>query len=274
MKKAIWIAVAVICIAVCVVSGTFLVRYYLGLKRAQQLMEAAKTQTVEAPPDSKPVDPEPADPEPGEEPAEPEPVEIPIDFDALQEINPEIYAWITVPGTSVDHPILQSETDDLFYNSHGSDGKPFMLGAVFSQKTYNTMTFSDPMTLLYGHSTVIGQPGTFADLNSFADPAYFEAHRRMIVYTRDNMYVYQIYAACNHNNEHILYYYDFSNEEEFNLFFENFFDATKDCDHVDPDAMPVFGDQLLTLSTCYAPNMSERYLIYGVLTDVFPALKE
>ena len=37
-------------------------------------------------------------------------IEIPekdIDFAALQEENSDVYAWIYVPGTNVDYPVLQ-----------------------------------------------------------------------------------------------------------------------------------------------------------------------
>ena len=37
-----------------------------------------------------------------------------IDFDALKELNSDIYAWIEIPGTAVDYPIVQSPTDDRY----------------------------------------------------------------------------------------------------------------------------------------------------------------
>ena len=45
-------------------------------------------------------------------------VEIPIDFQTLQNMNPDIYAWIKVPGTVIDYPIVQSETDNSYYLNH------------------------------------------------------------------------------------------------------------------------------------------------------------
>ena len=37
-----------------------------------------------------------------------------IDFDYLKTLNKDIYAWITVPGTVLDYPILQHPTDDSY----------------------------------------------------------------------------------------------------------------------------------------------------------------
>ena len=42
-----------------------------------------------------------------------EPPDIPVDFESLQEYNPDIYAWITIPGTEVDYPIVQRRRTTL-----------------------------------------------------------------------------------------------------------------------------------------------------------------
>ena len=52
-------------------------------------------------------------------------IEIPekdIDFAALQEENSDVYAWIYVPGTNVDYPVLQHPEDDTYYLEHNMDG--------------------------------------------------------------------------------------------------------------------------------------------------------
>ena len=41
--------------------------------------------------------------------------EIPVDFTALQEKNPDIYAWIKIDGTTVDYPVCQNNEDDNYY---------------------------------------------------------------------------------------------------------------------------------------------------------------
>mgnify|MGYP000617593361 FL=1 len=38
--------------------------------------------------------------------------DIPIDFQALQRENSDVYAWIRIPDTTIDYPILQSNTDN------------------------------------------------------------------------------------------------------------------------------------------------------------------
>ena len=52
-------------------------------------------------------------------------IEIPekdLDWDALHEENGDIYAWIYVPDTTVDYPVLQHPTDNSYYLDYNMDG--------------------------------------------------------------------------------------------------------------------------------------------------------
>lgn len=283
-KKTILIAVAAVCILVCVGSGLFLYQYYHGVQVESTLLERMKTGTAEissAPaPSDQPEQPEqdsdetPEEAENGAEPSEEEAlmktVRLPVDFAQLQAEAPDIYAWLELPDTGIDDPVLQRAGADLFYNSHNAYGQYYMCGAVFSQSAYNGRDFDSPMTVLYGHSTVLGQPGAFMELNNYADEAYFDAHREMRVYMPDGMYVYRIFAACVHSNEHLLYCHDFSDETQFDAFFSSLTEDTSPDSHIDAEALPQAGDKVLTLSTCYSANKNLRYLVMGVLEEFVP----
>lgn len=283
-KKTILIAVAAVCILVCVGSGLFLYQYYHGVQVESTLLERMKTGTAEissAPaPSDQPEQPEqdsgetPEESETDAAPSEEEPlmktVRLPVDFAQLQAEAPDIYAWLELPDTGIDDPVLQRAGADLFYNSHNAYGQYYMCGAVFSQSAYNGRNFDSPMTVLYGHSTVLGQPGAFMELNNYADEAYFDAHREMRVYMPDGMYVYRIFAACVHSNEHLLYCHDFSDETQFDAFFSSLTEDTSPDSHIDAEALPQTGDKVLTLSTCYSANKNLRYLVMGVLEEFVP----
>ncbi len=284
VKKTILIAVAAVCILVCVGSGLFLYQYYHGVQVESTLLERMKTGTAEissAPaPSDQPEQPEqdsgetPEESETDAAPSEEEPlmktVRLPVDFAQLQAEAPDIYAWLELPDTGIDDPVLQRAGADLFYNSHNAYGQYYMCGAVFSQSAYNGRNFDSPMTVLYGHSTVLGQPGAFMELNNYADEAYFDAHREMRVYMPDGMYVYRIFAACVHSNEHLLYCHDFSDETQFDAFFSSLTEDTSPDSHIDAEALPQAGDKVLTLSTCYSANKNLRYLVMGVLEEFVP----
>ena len=65
-------------------------------------------------------------------------------------VNPDIYAWIKIPETNVDYPIVQSSDDNGYYLNHDIYGEKKAEGTIFTEN-YNTKTFEDPNTVIYGH---------------------------------------------------------------------------------------------------------------------------
>lgn len=283
------ILLVILCLCICIGSGIFLVQFYTATKRSEAL-----TLQVKGPfslPEllvQQPVQPEQTDPQPQESQSAPIPgqtpssqtpvfqpleetaVEPPVDFETLQALNPDIYAWLEIPGTDIDEPILQSSEDDLYYNSHGVDGKYFLCGAVFSQASYNSRDFDAPMTVLYGHNTVFGQAGAFMQLNNYADALFFDEHDTFYVYTPESILVYRVFAAYVHSNEHLMECYNFKNDSTFTWFFDYVQKYAGLYSVFDPDRLPQVGDRVLTLSTCFTRNFSQRFLVQAVLESEYP----
>ena len=120
------------------------------------------------------------DPEPtGED--EPDPLlDNPIDFAALAGENPDIYAWIYIPETNINLPVLQHPSMDNFYIDHDRYGAYAVEGAIYSQMV-NAKDFSDPVTLLYGHNLVEGT--MFSQLHYFENKDFFAENETMYIYT-------------------------------------------------------------------------------------------
>lgn len=279
ITKYMLIAVGTICLLICVACGVSLYQFYRGAQSEAVLTQQAKPEAAASentPEKMESVEQETFSPDAEEVSEEEEPaavpVEIPIDFAQLAEISSDIYAWLEIPDTEIDKPVLQHSGDDLYYNTHNAFGEYYMCGAVFSQETYNDRSFDAPMTILYGHGTVLGQPGAFHELNNYADQDYFDTHRKIVIYTPSAMYVYRVFAAFVHGREHLLYYYDFTDPVIFTGFFQTVRQiADPNYSHFDDSCMPEPDDKVLTLSTCFEPDKSQRYLVMGVLQEVHPA---
>ena len=74
-----------------------------------------------------------------------------IDFETLQAENSDIYAWIQIPGTLVDYPILQHPTDDSYYLNHTPEGVSGLPGSIYTESVH-PKDFSAPLTVIYGHN--------------------------------------------------------------------------------------------------------------------------
>ncbi len=269
--KIFLIIIAVVCVIICAASLTFILQYKKGLSDHEALVQQVKSNFT-ALRNNDNNDDNNNQPNMPELPVEtPEPVvELPVDFAALEEINTDIYAWLEIPATTVNYPVVQSRDDDNYYNNHGSNGKYSLYGSIFSQASYNGRDFRDPVTVLYGHNVVYGMENMFALLNNYADAEYFDSHGTIYIYTPDRVLEYRVFAAYLHSNEHLLAYRDFSNPEEYT----EFFDSIRNCalyGNFNDDYMPSPGDRVLTLSTCFAKNNRQRYLVQAVLVDEMKA---
>jgi len=102
-----------------------------------------------------------------------------IDWNSLREVNPDIVAWIKVPGTPIDYPVVQAP-DNQTYLKKGFDGSKNVCGTVF-MNAYNRTDFSDYNTVLYGHNMRNGS--MFAAINKYRQEDYYKEHKEVWVFT-------------------------------------------------------------------------------------------
>lgn len=187
-----------------------------------------------------------------------------IDWDALQEEeNKDIYAWIVVPGTVIDYPVLQHPEKSDYYLEHNLDGSKGRPGCIYTQ-LLNSKDWSDRNTVLYGHNMKVGT--MFADLHKFEDADFFEENRYIHIYSEDGrILVYEIFAAYVFSDAHILLTYDFTTDAGYLEYLDSIWENTGKRCHFWQDLELGAEDKIITLSTCVRGNNSQRYLVQGVL---------
>ncbi|MBR1651275.1 MAG: class B sortase [Lachnospiraceae bacterium] len=205
-----------------------------------------------------------------DKPQLPEDLEIPekdIDWDALHEENPDIYAWIVVSDTLVDYPVLQHPTDDYYYLNHNIDGSKGYPGCIYTEGTYNSKDFEDTNTVLYGHN--MKDKTIFGTLHSFDDPDFAMSDKYIFIYTEDRTLVYKVFGAYEYSSKHILWSYDFSNEYIYDEYLKEIFSLRKlpgRVLNIRSDVEVTNKDKIITLSTCTTDSSDDfRYLVQGVL---------
>lgn len=188
-----------------------------------------------------------------------------VDFADLQaNVNKDIYAWIYIPDTLVDYPVVQHPTDNLYYLNYNLDGSKGYPGCIYTED-YNAKDFSDPNTVIYGHNMKNGT--MFAGLHKFEDSEYFNGHPYVYLYTEEGLYVYEIFAAYESGNEHILYNNDFTNHYVYSKYLEGIYSLRAMNSNVREDVEVTAEDRIVTLSTCVANKSDRRYLVQGVLLN-------
>ncbi len=186
-----------------------------------------------------------------------------INWDELKSINEDIYAWIYVPGTDIDYPVLQHPTDDSYYLSHNLDGSKGRPGCIYTEKA-NSKDFTDYNTIIYGHNMRSG--AMFRTLHNFEDATVFDTDKYVYIYTQDKVFIYEIFAAYTSDATHILYNYTFDSAEHMQSYLDDALKQAVNSGYTRQDINVTGESAIVTLSTCTSDS-SERYLVQAVLIN-------
>lgn len=116
---------------------------------------------------------------------------VTVDFASLQAINPDIVAWLRIPGV-LEYPVVRGE-DNSYYLNHTVQKTYNIAGSIFLDYR-NERDFSDSKNIIYGHNMKDGS--MFHVLRNYQDIDFFQEHTNMEVYLPDGRsFNYQI-TAC------------------------------------------------------------------------------
>ena len=243
-------------------AAAFAVYYYVSQQKKEEvydkLKENNKTEEpeVKEEPKQEPVQAVPEEPEA-------EPVDIPIDFAGLQEMNPEIYAWIRIPGTEVDYPIVQRPEDDAYYLDHTIEGAEGLPGSIYTE-SLNKKDFTDKNTVIYGHN--MKDNTMFGSLKDYKDSAYMDEHSEVYIYTPEHIFTYKIFAAVTYDSRHIMVAFDFAQDEQYQAYLDSLSQVRNMESYINTDIPVTTADRIITMSTCNGNN-DQRFLVEAVLID-------
>lgn len=111
-----------------------------------------------------------------------------IDFAGLRAINPDIVAWIQIPGIGVDYPVVQGK-DNGHYLHYTFDGKANKAGSIFLDYR-NRADFMDSKVILYGHNMKDGS--MFSNLKKYQDGGFRKEQGEVLLYLPDRTLKWEI----------------------------------------------------------------------------------
>lgn len=187
---------------------------------------------------------------------------IQIDWNALHSVNPEIIAWVYIPGTQINYPVAQGK-DNNYYLGYNVDGTQNSSGSIFMEMN-NNPDFSDQNSVLYGHNMKDGS--MFAGLHDYQDAVFFQSHPYIYIYTPGSEKRYNIFSAYETDAVSDSYMLTFADERDFMTYVQGAQKKSSLQTAVQVDE----NDKLLTLSTCVRDRRSKRYVVAGVLDQEKP----
>lgn len=117
--------------------------------------------------------------------------EQPLDFAALQREWPDIRAWLVIPGTCVDYPVLQSSPQQPeYYLRRNYKGEWRTAGSLFFQAGCR---MDDRNLVVFGHNMSDGT--MLGCLSEYMKEAFRKAHAQLILQTVDATKTYSVIAV-------------------------------------------------------------------------------
>lgn len=183
--------------------------------------------------------------------------------------NNDIIGWITVDGTRIDYPVMQTQNDPEFYLYRGFDKEYAVSGVPFMDAASDIFVPTSNF-LIYGHHMKNGT--MFHDLLKYEDREFYEEHP---TFKFDTIYkggqgTYEIIAAGytqifpKDSTEFKYYHYaGMTSETEFYEYLK----GIREISSYDTGVSAEYGDQLVTLSTCAYHVEDGRFIIVGKRVD-------
>lgn len=178
------------------------------------------------------------------------------DFDKLLELNQETVAWIEIPRTVIDYPVVLAD-DNKYYLERDFLGRKAKSGTIFMDYR-NTGDFSERHTILYGHHMRDGS--MFTGLMAYKDQDFFTKNSLIFISTPEGQTVWQIFSVYVTTTDFYYIVTDFAGNQAYVEFLDKITDKSQFEGAISPSAE----SRLLTLSTCTYEYDDARFVVHAI----------
>lgn len=164
--------------------------------------------------------------------------------------NKDIVGYLTIPGTNISEPVLQSD-DNEFYLSHGINKKKNIVGSVYLD--YRVKINEGKKNLIYSHnSSSLTVP--FKELEKYYDEDFYKEHQFIFLEDTNSKQRYQIFSVFVETKDWSYMKVDFSNED-----FLSHIKTLKEKSWYDTGVTVEESDEVLILQTCSHHKKYTKY---------------
>lgn len=189
--------------------------------------------------------------------------EIPDVLDEYKEIlkkNKKLIGWVKIDDTKINYPVMQTN-DNEYYLDHNLNQEYDKNGSIFMDKDCDVLKPSTNL-IIYGHHMRSGN--MFGGLDKYSDKKYYEEHKYIdfdTIYEKgiyEIMYVFR--SRVYSEGEVVFKYYQFIDAIS-ELEFDSNMNEMAAVSLYDTGVTAVYGDRLLTLSTCDYQEKNGRFVV-------------
>ncbi len=191
-------------------------------------------------------------------------------LEAYQDYNTDVQGLICIPGSVLNHPVVQTPEDEDYYLYRDLDGKYNSHGVPFLSKD-SRMEPDGGNRVIYGHNIHRNTRDVFCDLAYYEDLDYYKVHPYIETVSASGTQRWIIFAyflVDNADADPFRYsdYTAFADEEEL----KGFLNEVERRNWLDVPVEVGWGDSLITLSSCsleLAGSGTNRMVVIGKLLE-------
>ncbi len=183
-------------------------------------------------------------------------------FYQLEQKYPDVKGWISIDGTHIDYPLLQSE-DNVKYLDHNAFGDYIVTGSIFLDYRFDAK-FKNFNTIIYGHHVPTGD--MFGDIKKFTNKDFFDTHRYGTIYYNGEEKELEIFGILEVDAYDMNIYRPLSNNREENQAYYQYLLSKATYKR---DVSVTSDDKICLLSTCFVDVTNGRHILLAKINPVF-----
>ncbi len=182
-------------------------------------------------------------------------------FDSLEQKNPDVAAYIKIPNTQIDYPVMLTPDDEEYYLRRDFDKKSSYYGTPF----FETDCASDGgVKIIYGHH--ISGKKMFGELLYYDSKSYLMSHKEVHLYDETGDNVYTVFASfyTTGDDKHGIYTKGANglyNKDDFDAYINQ---IKAIASAYNTEVTLEIGDEILLLSTCEYSQHVGRFVVAAV----------
>jgi len=181
-----------------------------------------------------------------------------MSFEKLRKINCDVFGWITIYGTNIDYPLLQSDDNDKYISTNPL-GESAVSGSIFLDYR-NSKNFSDFNSIIYGHHMI--NDVMFGDIEDFSTKKFFKTHKYGNIYYNGKNHGLQFFAFME-EDAYAYFIYTPGWEKEMKA---KYLSKIKENAKYYRDIGIKTSDHIVLLSTCASNETNGRYILVAKIT--------
>ena len=190
-------------------------------------------------------------------------ININVDWEGMKPKAKDLVAWIYIPDTNINFPVLHHKTDTQYYLNRDYEGKWNNGGSIFLNKSTD---IDSKNVFIYGHNMTADI--MFHQIRFYKEQEFVDNHQYIYIVTENETRIYQVFSVVLTPYWSDSYTYDFDLSE--NMSFMEYIEQENIKSIIKTNTREVVEeDSIITLSTCSGRTKTERLLVHAVLITTY-----